>query len=874
MDDEDEQQTDDQGEDSQDASTDDAGEIHTVSGDDGPVTDTDDGGAIVKLADEPDQEKPGESDFYANLAEELDQSELSKLAIELLDRIERDKESRKERDEIYAEGIKRTGLGDEAPGGAAFVGASTAVHPMLAKATVYYQSHTIGELMPPGGPVKDDIVGQATKARVEKAQRKVAHMNWQFKYQMPEFRSQLEKLLSQQPLAGSQFLRLVYDSRRKKPVPTFFPIDKVYIPDSAADFYSAERRTFEDSITQLEFEERIRQGYYSEDMPLSAPAQLPEKSESAKASDKIEGKDDNPYNQDGLRIIYIVETYADIEGDTLRLPGGRPSDTNTPLDLESDHPPLPYLIELDVYSKRIVSIVRNWEADDKLFKPMPWVIEFPFIPWRGAYSAGLVQLIGSLAGGATGALRALLDSALVNNLPTLLKLKGSNAPGQTLDLNVGGITEIEGGVAGKDIRQVTMAVPFNPPSTMLYQLLGFLTEQGEDVVRTTFENLSQDGTPNMPVGTTLALIEQGMKVLAAIHLRLHHAMDKVIEVLARINRLYITDEEILDETGERLAFRSDYEGPRDVIPVSDPEVFSDIQRFAQLQVISQRAQLMPQLYDLRKVEELILQRTKIPNATDLLVPAPQVQETNQVNENLMMTMGTPVAVYPEQDHLAHIQILLDYLQSPMFGMLSIIAPKYIPPALQHLKDHMAHWYVDHFVQLTSAAAGADIGKIAGFRDKQTKTELDQTLAAASPHVMQAAAQAFTQIPQIIAKAQQYLQSLLPPPPQDPSQAPIAVAKINAGVKTQQIQQQAQQAQQESQQQAQADAAKAQSEMQQTILEQTNANQRTQAQDESHERINAADNATALEIAAAKVETGHSTNLSTGTSMGHESFGGV
>lgn len=870
MDDEDEQQTDDEAQDSQDESTDEQGEIHTVDGDDGPVTDTDDGGAIVKLAGEPDEEKPGESDFYANLAEELDQSELSKLALELLDRIERDKLSRKDRDDIYAEGIKRTGLGDEAPGGAAFVGASTATHPMLAKATVYYQSHTIGELMPPGGPVKDDIQGQVTKARVEKAHRKVAHMNWQFKYQMPEFRSQLEKLLSQQPLAGSQFMRLVYDSRRKKPVPTFFPIDKVYIPDSAADFYSAERRTFEDSITQLEFEDRIRQGYYAEDMPLSAPSQLPEKSESAKASDKIEGKEDNPYNQDGNRIIYICETYADIEGESdLRLPGGRPSDTNTPLDVEKDQAPRPYLIEIDVYSKRIVSIVRNWEEPDKILNPMPWVIEFPFIPWRGAYSAGLVQLIGSLAGGATGALRALLDSALVNNLPTLIKLKGSNAPGQTLDLNVGGVTEFEGGVNGKDIRSQVMAVPFNPPSTMLFQLLGFLTEQGEDVVRTTFENLSEDGSANQPVGTTLALIEQGMKVLAAIHLRLHHAMDKVIEVLARINRLYITDEEILDETGERLAYRSDYEGPRDVIPVSDPEVFSDIQRFAQLQVISQRAQLMPQLYNVRKVEELILQRTKIPNATDLLISAPQVQETNQVNENLMMTMGTPVAVYPEQDHLAHIQVLLDYLQSPIFGMLSIIAPKYIPGALQHLKDHMAHWYVDHFVQVTSAAAGADVGKMTQFKDKQTKTEMDQTLAAASPHVMEAAAKVFGKIPQIIAKAQQYLQSLMPPPPQDPANAAVSVAKINAQSKVQAVQAQTQAAGQQAQQDNQADAAKAQSEMQQMIVEQDNDNQRTQAQDESHERINAADNATALEIAAAKVETGHSTNLSTGTSMGHE-----
>lgn len=852
----------------------DDGEVHTLPDESSDVTDTDDGGAIVKVAEDPEEEIPGESDFYKNLAETIDSSELSKLSIELLDRIERDKESRKDRDETYAEGIKRTGLGDEAPGGAAFVGASTAVHPMLAKAMVYYQSHTINELMPPGGPVKDDITGQATKARVEKARRKCAHMNWQFRHQMPEFRSQLEKLLSQQPLAGSQFMRLVYDARRRKPVPAFFPIDKVYIPDSAADFYSAERRTFEDTINQLEFEERIRQGFYAEDTPLSAPSQLPEKSSAEKAADKVEGVDNNPYNQDGLRVIWIVETFADIESEgDVRLPGGRPSETNKIPDTESGLPPLPYLIEIDVYSRRILSIVRNWEEEDDKYENMFWGVEFPFIPFRGAYSAGLVQLIGSLAGGATGALRALLDSALVNNLPTLAKLKGSNSPGQTLDLNVCGVTEIEGGVMGADIRKVLMAIPFNPPSEMLFKLLGFVTEQGEDVVRTTFENLSEEGSSNMPVGTTLALIEQGMKVLAAIHLRLHHAMDKVIEILARINKLYITDEEIVDETGERLALRSDYEGPRDVIPVSDPEVFSDIQRFAQLQVIAQRAQLMPQLYDLRKVEELILSRTKVPNATDLLVPAPQVPESNAVNENLMLTLGRPVAVFPEQDHLAHIQVLLQYLESSLFGMLSIIAPVYLPAALQHLKDHMAHWYVDHFVSLTSEAAGADVGKMTKFKDKETQKELDQTLAAASSHVLQAAEQVFGQIPQIIAKAQQYLQSIMPPPPVDPSQGAVKVAEINAQTKQQEIAQKGQQAQQDSQQKSQSDASKAQSEMQQTVLEQQHEDERTASQEASHERINASDNATALEIAAAKIETGHSTNLSTGTSLGHENFGG-
>lgn len=837
---------------------------------DADVIDTDDGGAIVKTEDE-EPEPADKSEFYANLAEsgEISDADLDSLATDLIKRIEYDKECRKERDKKYAEGIKRTGLGDEAPGGKAFVGASDAVHPMLSKATVYYQSHTIGELMPPGGPVKDYIPGTVTPDRVEKAKRKVAHMNWQCRVQMPQFRSQLEKLLSQQTLGGSQYMRLVYDSSRKRPVPTYIPIDKCYIPEAAADFYTAERRTFDDEITQAEFDARIRSGYYR-DVDSSPPSQAPDKTDSQRASDKVEGKDDAMGNEDGIRVIYVCEALAEIEDtDDVRVAG----DTRGPKVDKGDQGPLPYMIEIDKQTKKIVRLVRNWEEDDDTFQNMNWMVDFEFIPWRGAQSVGMIHLAGSLVGGATGALRALLDSALVNNLPTILKLKGNNTPGQTLELNVCQVTEVEGGVSVDDIRKLLMAVPFNPPSSMLFQLLGFLTEQGEGLVRTTFENLADDGQ-EQPVGTTLALIEQGMKVLSAIHGRLHAAMDRFIGILHRINRLYITDDEILDDTGEMLAYRADYEGPVDVMPVSDPQVFSDIQRFAQLQVISQRAQLMPQLYDLRKVEELILERTKLPNATDLLLPKPQVHELNAVNENVALAFGQPVAAFPEQDHLAHIQVLLDFMTSPMFGSLSIIAPTFIKPALVHLKEHIVYWYLNHMVETVSHAAQADIGKIAKIQDKATQKSMDQTLATASPQIIQEGAQVFGKIPQIIQQAQAVLQKLSPPPPTDPGQAAMAVqnAKNQGAQQLEQTKQQGAQAQNQSEQQgdAQQAAAKAQSEMQQTIIEQSGDTERTQAEIANKTQVNAADNATALEIAAAKVETGHSTNLSTGTGIaGHD-----
>jgi hypothetical protein len=837
------------------AELDEDGSIEKYDPEDWGFEETDDGGAIIKFGSDEEEEEP---DFFENLAETIPENELSTLATDLIEFIEGDIESRKPRDDKYSEGIKRTGLGDEAPGGEAFDGASQAVHPMLSKATVYYQSHTINELMPPRGPVRDEILGTPTPARVAKAGRKVRHMNWQFLVQMPEFRPQLEKLLSQQPLGGSMYLRLVYDSTKKRPVPMFFSIDDVFIPQGASDFYSAERRTVQMHITQNEFERRVRSGYYKKTRNISPPVQLDDESSAQKATDKVQGLDRSAINKDGDRKIYIVECLAEIEDtDKLRLAGDRPHDANWDPDEEADKMgPLPYLIEIDVHSQEIMSIVRNWEEDDELHENMCWIIDFPFIPWDGAQSVGLVHLAGSLAGAGTGALRALLDSALVNNLPTAIKLKGSGMAGQSITLNIGQLTEIEGGVGAKDIREVIMPLPFNPPSAMLFQLLGWCTEQGEELVRTTFEGLEKNSGANMPVGTTLALIEQGLTVLSAIHMRLHGAMNRVIGVLHRINRLYITDDEIEDDTGERLALHSDYEGPVDVVPVSDPQVFSDVQRFAQLQIVQQRADLHPELYDARKVEKLILERTRLPNAVDLLKPEPKIEELNQVNENLAMVLGRPVTAFPEQDHLAHIQVLLDFMTSPVLGQLPIIAPTFMPAALTHLKEHIAYWYVTHVHELTSAAAGQDMGDIAKIKDKEVSQEMDRTLAAASKRVVQGAAKVFQQIPQIVQQALQLVHQFSQGNSQIPMD-PNMQAKIASDerVKTQDIQAKTQTAQQNNQ-----------ARLQQTAIQQQGEDQRTAAEIQSKEQINSEDNSTALEIAAAKIETGHSTNLETGTGI--------
>jgi hypothetical protein len=830
----------------------DPAEVMDFEPDESLVEDTPDGGAIVTLGpDMPDQE----TGFYENIADSIDSSKRDQLATSLLKLIDFDKESRKKRDEEYAEGIKRTGLGKEAPGGATFNGASRVVHPMLMKGCIDFGARTIAELFPPNGPVKDYIPGEPTDAQMRKAKRKVTYMNWQFVTQMPEFRAELEQVLSQVPLGGSQYIRLAYDSRKRRPVPVSVMIDDVYLPYAASSFYTAERVTYVEHITRMEYDGRVKEGIYL-DIDTSVPSMPPEVSKAEEASMKVEGKTQNWYNEDGLRDMYEVMCYA---------------------DLEDEYGEQPYLVALCSHSHKIASIVRNWdqakideevEDESELPKqePMYWMVEFGFIPWRGVYHIGLGQLIGGLSGAATGALRALLDSGHINNFPSLLRLKGINFSGQSIEMNVTSITDVEGGIGvDADIRKLMMAVPYNQTSPVLLNLLGFLSEQGSDVVRTVFDKLGDISSPNMPVGTTLALIEQAMKVFNAIHLRLVSSMTHVVQILQRINRMYLTNEQIKKQTGKQMALVEDFDDPQDVIPTADPEVFSDVQRWAQIQLVTQRATGNP-LYNQRKVEELILGRTKLPDALSLLLPEQKPEEMNAVNENMALTMGRPVAAFPEQDHLAHIQVLLDFMMSPLLGMLQIIAPTFLPGALNHLKDHMTMWYVTEAIRGLEKSSGTKIDKLMKPRDPKTRAELDRTLATLSPIITERAAKLFAKIPQAIQQAQQVLASMQPQMTDPMVAATMQIEQLKAQINQKKIEADAQKTQLVQDRTDRRSAEERQADLQKEQLRQSGEDRRQAEELRAKEQMNTSDNITAMTIAHGEMESGEKVALSTGTGI--------
>lgn len=814
------------------------GETVEMFEDESDVEDTEDGGAVVRLGNA--QDAAAKKAHFANIVDEVDQGMLSDAVVDLLDKIERDKDARSKRDKLYEEGLRRTGLGDDAPGGAQFSGANKVVHPMLVEACVDFSARFMKEVFPPSGPVKSKVLGTVDKEKLDKSRRKTDFMNWQTTQQMPEFRGELEQLSTQLPLGGGQYLKLMWSPQWRRPTAEFIAIDDMYLPFAATNFYSAERKTHVQYVTKAEFNRRAKAGMYI-DIDLGSPDQI-EFSKATEANDKIEGREDTSYNEDGLRTIFEIYTHLDF-GDGME----------------------PYIISIDKSSRKALGLYRNWELEDDRRKEMDWIVEFPFVPWRGAYPIGLTHMIGGLSGAATGALRALLDSAHIQNIPTLLKLKGGPG-GQTINLQPTEVVEIEGGALVDDIRKLAMALPFNGPSPTLFQLLGFLVDAGKGVVQTSFEKLS-DQNPNAPVGTTLALIEQGMVVFSSIHSRLHNSMERVFKILHRINSAYLTEEDIEADAAGLDVRPEDFDGPIDVIPVSDPAIFSEAQRFAQVTAVQQRAAVLPQMYDARKVEEMFLRNLKL-DPGDVLNPQIGEDNVDPVSENVAASMGRPVYVLPKQDHVAHIQTHLAFLKSPLFGMNPSVVKTYLYPMAQHLRDHLLNFYLTQAHEAVEKAEAE--GLITDDADQQVQVIV---------RVQQVIEQQLAQFGQELAKIDELAQQFAPRP-QLPPDSSMQVAQLNAQVKGQELQQRAQTDAQRLQieerksiQKTQLDAA-ALADKQQARAEEFQAKQmhevmeteRTAAEIEARMQMNSDDNATAMRLAAAEIASGEKVAVSTGTGI--------
>jgi len=785
------------------------------------VIELDDGSVVINFQDKTGPLKDPE--FYENLAEVLDEGFLDTLASDYLDLIDEDKEARKERDKQYEEGLRRTGLGKDAPGGATFDGASKVVHPIMAEACVDFASSSAKELLPPDGLVKSNIRGEVDRVKQETADRKVGFLNWQLTEQVQEYRDEMEQLLTQLPLGGSQYLKWRFDQEQKRPICEWIPIDSILLPYATTNFYTSARITEVQDITEDIYQQRIEQGIYRDiEDNITSDAPIDDMTRSEKANNKIEGRESSGKNIDGLRRVYEITCYMRMDKDDISQ-GAR----------------APYILTIDESSGKVLALYRNWEANDDKMEKLEWYVEFKFIPWRGAYAIGLPHLIGGLSAALTGSLRALLDAAHINNSQTMLKLKGGRIGGQSDRIEPTQVIEIEGAPGVDDVRKIAMPMPFNPPSGVLLELMGWLTNAAKGVVSTAEEKIGEANN-NMPVGTAQALIEQGAKVFSAIHARLHRSQAKNLAIVSRLNHWYL--DEMDNQSGTQIEVR-DFAENNDIRPVSDPNIFSETQRLAQAQAVLQMANAAPQLYDLRAAHRRVLKQLKVPAINEILPDPDGIKESNPALENVAMSMGRPAAAYPDQDHMAHIKVHLAYAQDPNYGGSPLIGPSFAPQALNHIKQHLTLHYLQSMRNYVAKASDDGTDTLHLHEEKPLTTEDQQALALASQLVTQDSQMAFQEsqpaLMELVQKVQQLHQARI-------EQAAMADPTANMLMKTQMAE--TQRKAQESQQNLQNEIQKQQQDFQIKVAELQQKVTELQTKYSTQSQIDSQNNSTQIALA--------------------------
>lgn len=698
---------------------------------------------------------PDSAGHFDNLADFMEDARLSSLCMDMLDAVEQDKESRKDRDRQYEEGLNRTGMGSNVIGGADFPGASRAVHPLLLEAAIDFGGGVMNEMLPPDGPVKAAITGDETDAKTERAKRVARYMNWQLTEQMQSAYHEFEVGFTQCPLGGAFYTKGYQDNGI--PAVSFIAIDDVFRPWNDGDFYSQPRITHRQNVDRWTYRNNVTSGLWRDVVDISGVgSDFPEESASSQANDRITGRSQPSENVDGIREVYEISCVIPLAED------------DDPLD--------PYLVTIDVEARKILSIYRNWKEGDVRKDRLMFLIEWPFWPWRGGYPVGMTHMIGSLTGAATGTLRALLDAGMLNTTQTGVRLKGgSTAGGQNVSPRVTEITEIQGSLVQDDIRKTFMPLQFNEPSPTLFQLLGFLVDAGRGVVRTTFDEYDKINGQT-PVGTAQMFIEQGLKNFGAVHARLHRSMRLFLKWLYQLNGDTLTVPTIIDQMGELSVTPQDFQGPMQVIPVSDPRIFSDLQRKAMAQTIAQRAQMVaattPGVYNVRATEENFLRQYGVANPDKFLIPNPAPTRMNAVAENVTASSSGVLKAFPGQDHEAHIKMHVEYLNNPIFGSNPAIATNFIPKIIAHLGEHVSLWYSDAMLEAATAALRQRTGNpqitLDSFMNEGVEVPLDRLMASLSDDVMELAAENMKQVPDIIYKARELMKELAPPQPMDPS----------------------------------------------------------------------------------------------------------
>lgn len=562
--------------------------------------------------------EPADTSHYANLAEQLDDTTLDRIANQVIDWVDSDEESRDDWEKRESKGIRLLGVSDKTEGGASFEGASKVVHPLLIEAISQFHSRALTEMWPAEGPVKAATLGTATPELNAQAERVQDYMNYQYTQQMPGAFEEEDQMLFRLPLSGSCFKKTYYCELEKTVVSRLVEPADFIVPYTAIDLRSAHRFTHKFYENHNDLLKKQASGYYAKDYKLSMPINEDEdKSRIYDEIDHVEGRHNVQLDEDQRHVI--LEMYVDLVIDGF-------ADMSS--DGEMTEIAVPYIVTVDKEEQKVLRIQRNYKPSDPLKKKRIYFTHYKFNPGFGFYGFGLLHLIGGLSNSATGALRALLDSASFANQQGGFKTRDSRIKGGDTPIAPGEWREVNS--SAEELSKGFFPLPYKEPSKTLFELLGYLDERGQRFASTT-ENMVGEANANAPVGTTLALIEQGSKVFSAIHKRLHEAHNREFKIVAELNYDYLPDEGYPYMFGsmDREIMRSDFDGRIDVIPVSDPAIISTTQRITQAQAILDLADKYPDVVNRRKAVENMLQSMRISGYEDFIMPEQQEQSPEE-----------------------------------------------------------------------------------------------------------------------------------------------------------------------------------------------------------------------------------------------------
>ncbi len=627
-----------------------------------------DGTAVVQaLADmiqQAEAEAPMEPN--ANLAEFLDEGYLGELSSELRAAYEEDQESRSEWEEGYTKGLDQLGIKYE-DRTEPFQGASGVTHPLIAESVTQFQAQAYKELLPAGGPVQTQILGLQDQEREAQAQRVKNFMNYQIMEVMEEFDPDMDQLLFYLPLSGSTFKKVYYDEAKQRPVSKFVPAQDLVVPYHSSDLQTATRVTHVLRMDYNQVRKMQVAGFYR-DVELLTSDQGPD--EVRQKVDELQGT--SKTYADDVYTILEMHVDLDIEGFEDMTPDGEPTGIQ-----------LPYIVTIDEASGEILGIRRNFEEGSELAKKQQYFVHYRFMPGLGFYGFGLIHMIGGLGRAATSILRQLIDAGTLANLPAGFKARGVRVRNDDEPLQPGEWRDID--APGGNIRDSIIPLPYKEPSATLAQLLGALIEGGRR-----FVSLADQQVSNMnqetPVGTTMAMLERGMKVMSAIHKRLHYAQKTEFRILARIIAENLPPEYPYQVAGAEQTIKAeDFDARVDIIPVSDPNIFSMAQRVTLAQTQLQLAQSNPQMHNLHAAYRRMYQALGVQNIDEILPPPPEPQPTDPALENAKGLMGSLLQAFPDQDHDAHIKIHVMFMKTP----LVMTSPQVMGTFYAHLQEHIA-----------------------------------------------------------------------------------------------------------------------------------------------------------------------------------------